>query len=231
MPSTIAIVPAFFRNLSFNPEKDLLPVSQFFEGTLLIAANPKTTITSLPELIAQAKARPGKINFGSSGVADTLQLGIEMLKVETGTDMLAVPYKGQGPMLLALLGGEVDVAVVSAQLSLPHIRSGKLRPLAMTGAKRSPALPDVQTVSETIPGYELTSWHGVFAPASTPPELVQRLQRAVVEVTKDPEVRKIVEDAGNELVGSTPEAFKAKFDAEVAMFKQVVKQANLPLQD
>lgn len=230
-PSTIAILPAFYHKLSFDPAKDLVPVSQFLEGTLLVAANPGTGIGSLQELISRAKAKPGKLNFGSSGVADTLQLGIEMLKVDTGTDMVAVPYKGQGPMLVALLAGEVDVAVVSVQLSLPYIRNGKLRALAVTSPKRSPALPDVPTVSETVPGYELASWHGVFAPASTPRDLVQRLQREIEEISKDPAVRKTVEDAGNAVLGSTSEAFRKKFEAEIVKYKNVVKQAQLPLQD
>lgn len=230
-PSTIAIFPALFTKLNFNPEKDLQPVSQFISSSMLIAVNPKTEAHSVKDLIALAKNKPGQLNFGSAGVADTLQLGMEMFKVDTGTDLVAVPYKGQGPMLVAMLAGEVDVGLLSLQLALPYVRNGKLRVLGVTAAKRSPALPDVPAVGETVPGYELTSWHGLFAPSTMPRELVLRIQREVAEVAKDPSVRRTIEEAGNEVMGSTPEAFKAKFAGDVAKFKNVVRQAKLPPQD
>ncbi|MGE4338104.1 MAG: Bug family tripartite tricarboxylate transporter substrate binding protein, partial [Pigmentiphaga sp.] len=230
-PSTIAIFPALFRNLNFDPMKDLVPVSQFISSAMLIAVHPDTEAKSIEELVALAKANPGELNFGSAGVADTLQLGIEMFKVDTGTDMLAVPYRGQGPMMIALLGGEVDLGLLSVQTALPSVRQGALRALGVTGATRSAALPEVPTVGETVSGYELTSWHGVFAPVGTPSEVVERIQLAIAEVTRDPSVRKIIEDAGNEVVGSTPEAFKDKFTSDIEMFSNVVKQAELPMQD
>lgn len=230
-PSTIAIFPALFSKLNFDPQKDLVPVSQFISSAMLIAVHPKVEARSIRDLVALAKTNPGKLNFGSSGVADTLQLGMEMLKVETGTDMVAVPYKGQGPMMMALLAGQVDVALLSLQVALQAVKAGQLRVLAVTGEKRSSALPDVPTVAETVPGYELTSWHGVFAPASTPRDLVNRIQREIAEVARDPSVRKTIEDAGNEALGSTPVAFQAKFSGDVAKFKQIVRQAHLPMQD
>lgn len=230
-PSTIAILPAFYSKLNFDPEKDLQPVSQFISSALLIAVNPKTPARTVPELVALAKAKPGALNFGSPGVADTLQLGMEMLKVDTGTDLVAVPYKGQGPALIALIGGEVDTGLLSLQVALPPIKAGKLRVLAVTGPKRSAALPDVPTVGESVPGYELTSWHGLFAPASTPKDIVLAIQHEVAEISKDPTVKKVVEDAGNEVMGSTPDAFKAKFMSDVTKFRNVARQAKLPMQD
>lgn len=230
-PSTIAIFPALFQKLRFDPVKDLRPVTQFIASSMLIAAHPQLDAQSVPELIALAKAKPGKLFFGSAGVADTLQLGMEMFKVDTGTDLVAVPYKGQGPMYAAMLGGEVTVGLLSIQLALPAIRSGKLKALAVTGPKRSAALPEVPTVGETVPGYELTSWHGVFAPSTVPREVIDRIQREVSEISKDPSVRKTIEDAGNEIVASTPEAFNAKFLKDVSKFKTVVREAKLPPQD
>jgi tripartite-type tricarboxylate transporter receptor subunit TctC len=230
-PNSISILPALYHKLNFEPEKDLTPVSQFISSALVIAAHPRMEARSVKEVVALAKAKPGRLNFGSSGVADPLQLGMEMLKISTGTDMLAVPYKGQGPMMLALLAGEVDVAIVSLQTSLQALRAGKLRALAVTSSKRSPALPEVPTVAETVPGYELTSWHGLFAPAGTPRDVVLRLQRAVADAARHPDVKRTVEDAGNEVVGSTPEAFQAKFAADVAKFRAVVRDAKLPPQD
>ena len=231
-PNSIAINPALYRKLPFNAEKDLIPVTQALSTTLVIAAHPKIKIGTVQELVALAKSQPGKLNFGSSGVADPLQLGMEMLKISSGIDMLAIPYKGQGPMFAALLAGEVDVAVVSLQAALAPSRAGQLRLLAVTGAKRSIAIPDVPTVAESgVPGYEISSWHGFFAPAGTPREIVMRVQREVARAVQLPDVRQRVESTGNEVVGSTPEEFEAKFRADVARFKKIVQDARIPPQD
>ena len=231
-PISIAIGPALYRKLSFDPEKDLAPVSQTVSTTLVLAAHPKAGVQTVKELIARAKAEPGKINYGSSGVADPLQLGMEMMKSMTGTDMLAIPYKGQGPMFQALLAGEVDVAIVSMQSALAQFKNGRLKPLAITGAKRSRALPELPTMEENgLPGYDLTSWHGIFAPAATPREIVARLQREAARAVQSPEVKQRVESTGNEVVGSTPAEFDAKYRADIARFKKIVKDAGLPFQD
>lgn len=231
-PNSIAINPALYRKLPFDPEKDLAPISQALSTTLVVAAHPKVGIGTLQELVALAKAQPGKLNFGSSGVADPLQLAMEMLKTSTGIDMVAIPYKGQGPMFAALLAGEVDVAVVSLQGALAPSRSGQLRILAVTGSKRSRAIPDVPTVAESgVPGYDISSWHGFFAPAGTPPEIIARLQKEVARAAFLPDVRQRVEATGNEVVGSTPEEFAAKFRADVARFRKIVQDARIPYQD
>ncbi len=231
-PNSLAIAPALYKKLGFDPEKDLVPVSQFASTTLVLAAHPKINVATVPELVALAKAQPGKLNFGSSGVADPLQLGIEMLKTMAGIDMLPIPYKGQGPMFAALMGGEVDVAIVSLQTALGPIKAGNVRVLAITGSKRSTALPGVPTVAEAgLPGYDLTSWHGVFAPAGTPREVIDRLQKDIARVAQLPEVRQRVESTGNETVGSTPEEFDVKFKSDVARFKKIVADARLPMQD
>jgi tripartite-type tricarboxylate transporter receptor subunit TctC len=231
-PNSLAIAPALYKKLGFDPEKDLIPVTQFASTTLVLAAHPKINVSTVPELIALARASPGKLNFGSSGVADPLQLGIEMLKTMAGIDMLPIPYKGQGPMFTALLAGEVDVAIVSLQTALSPIKAGHIKVLAITGSKRSTALPGVPTVAEAgLPGYDLTSWHGIFAPAGTPREVVDRLQREIARVANLPEVRQRVEATGNETVGSTPEEFDTKFKTDVARFKKIVQDARLPMQD
>jgi tripartite-type tricarboxylate transporter receptor subunit TctC len=231
-PISLAIGPALYRKLSFDAEKDLAAVSQTVATTLVLAAHPKTGVQSVKELVARAKAQPGKLNFGSSGVADPLQLGMELLKTSAGIDMLAIPYKGQGPMFQALLAGEVDVAVVSMQSALSQIKAGRLLPLAVTAKRRSSALPDVPTVEELgYPGFEMPSWHGIFAPAATPRDIVARLQREAARAVNTPEVRQRVESTGNEVVGSTPEEFDAKYRADVARFKRIVRDAGLPFQD
>jgi tripartite-type tricarboxylate transporter receptor subunit TctC len=231
-PNSVAIMPAFYRKLSFDPEKDLAPVSQFASTTLVMAVHPKLGVGTVKELVALAKSRPGKLNFGSSGVADPLQLGIEMLKTMTGIDMLPIPYKGQAPMFTALLAGEVDVAIVSLQLALAPARMGTLKVLAVTGPKRSIALPSVPTMAESgLVGYDLTSWHGIFAPAGTPRDVIDRLSREIARVANLPDVRQRIEATGNETVGSTPEEFEAKYRSDIARFKKIVQDAKLPLQD
>ena len=231
-PISIAIGPALYRKLPFDAEKDFAAVSQTVATTLVLAAHPKTGVQSVKDLVARAKAQPGKMNFGSSGVADPLQLGVELLKTSAGIDMLAIPYKGQGPMFQALLAGEVDVAIVSLQSALPHFKSGRLTPLAVTSRRRSAALPDLPTVEETgLPGYDMSSWHGIFAPVATPREVLNRLQREAARAVQSAEVRQRVESTGNEVVGSTPAEFEAKFRSEVARFKKIVKDAGLPYQD
>jgi tripartite-type tricarboxylate transporter receptor subunit TctC len=231
-PISLAIGPALYQKLPFDAEKDLAPVSQTVSTTLVLAANPKSGIQSVKDLVARAKAQPGKLNFGSSGIADPLQLGMELLKTSAGIDMLAIPYKGQGPMFQALLAGEVDVAVVSMQSALSQFKNGRLQPLAVTTRRRSGALPEVPTVEELgYPGFEMPSWHGIFAPAATPRDIVARLQREAARAVQTPEVRQRVESTGNEVVGSTPEEFDARYRADIARFKKIVKDAGLPFQD
>ena len=231
-PISIAIVPALYRKLPFDPLRQLAPVTQIVSTTMVLAAHPKVQVSSVKELIALAKAKPGSLNFGSSGIADLLQLGMELLKTSAGVEMLAIQYKGQGPMFAALLGGEVDVAIVSLQGALAPIRSGALRVLAMTGAKRSAALPDVPTVAESgFPGFDISSWHGMFAPAGTPHEVINRIQREAARAVNLPDIRDRVRATGNETVGSTPEEFNARFRADVANFIRIVKDARIPNQD
>ena len=231
-PNSIAINPAPYRKLPFNAEKDFSPVSQVISTTLVLAAHPKLKLATVADLIGAAKAQPGKLNFGSSGVADPLQLGMEWLKSSAGLDLLAIPYKGQAPMFAALLAGEVDVAIVSLQLALGPIKTGQLKVLAVAGGRRSVALPDVPTVAESgMPGFDISSWHGFFAPAGTPRETIVRLQREVAGAVQLPDVRQRVESTGNEVVGSTPEEFDAKFRADVARFKKIVADARIPPQD
>ena len=231
-PISLAIGPALYRKLSFDAEKDLVPVSQSVSTTLVLAAHPKTGFRTVQDLVARAKAQPGKLNFGSSGVADPLQLGMEMLKTSAGLDLQAIPYKGQGPMFQALLAGEVDVAIASLQSALSQIKGGRLNALAVTARRRSVALPEVPTVEEAgYPGYEMVSWHGIFAPAATPKDVIARLQREAARAVNAPEVRQRVESTGNEVVGGTSQEFEARFRADVERFRKIVKDARLPFQD
>ena len=231
-PNSIAIGPALFRKLPFDARKDLVPVTQLISTTLIIAANPKLGVSSLKELVALAKSKPGKLNFGSSGVADPLQLGMELLKVSADIDMQAIPYRGQGPMVTALLGDQVDLAVMSLSLGLGPVKDGRLRVLAVCGAKRSAKLPGVPTVAESgYPGYNISSWHGLFVPAGTPKEAIDVIQRNAAAAVDSPDIKSRVEAQGNETVGSTPAEFAAKFNEDVERFISIVKKAHIPYQD
>jgi tripartite-type tricarboxylate transporter receptor subunit TctC len=200
-------------------------------STLILVASPALPAKSIPELAALAKAKPGTLNYGMSGIGNPLQLTMEMLKVATGLDAVAVPYKGDAPIMAALIAGEVQVAVVPLSIARPLIEANQIRPLAVTGVRRSSVLPDVPTIAETIPGFESSSWQGWFAPAKTPPEIVGFIQRETAKALTAPDLRERLRGWVNEPVGSSPEEFDAFFRAEVAKFARVVKDAHVPLQE
>ena len=184
------------------------------------------------ELIALAKAKPGSLNYGMTGVGNPLHLTMEMLKTTAGIDIQAVPYKGDAAIFPALITGEIHVAVVPMATSLGHVRAGSVRALAVGGAKRSAALPDVPTVAESgVAGFESTSWQGWFVPAGTPREVVDVIQRAAAKALTAPDLLERLRITGNEAVGSTPAEFEARFRADLAKFAKIVKEAHIPVQD
>jgi tripartite-type tricarboxylate transporter receptor subunit TctC len=227
----LAIAPAIFRTLPFDTLSDFTPVTQLVATTLILVASPQLAAKSLPELIALAKSKSRDLNYGMSGVGNPLHLTMEMLKVATGIDIQAVPYRGDAPIMTALVAGEVQVAIVPLAIARPLIESGQIRALAVTRAQRSPVLPDVPTIGETVPGFESTSWQGWFAPAKTPREIVELVQGGVAKALQVPDVLERLRTWTNEPVGSRAEQFDAYFKAEVAKFKKVVKDANIPLQE
>ena len=227
----LAIAPAIFRTLPFDTLSDFTPVTQLVATTLILVASPQLPAKSLPELIALAKSKSRDLNYGMSGVGNPLHLTMEMLKVATGIDIQAVPYRGDAPIMTALVAGEVQVAIVPLAIARPLIESGQIRALAVTRAQRSPVLPDVPTIGETIPGFESTSWQGWFAPAKTPREIVELVQGGVAKALQVSDVLERLRTWTNEPVGSRPQEFDAYFKTEVAKFKKVVKEANIPLQE
>jgi len=227
----LAISPSLYRTLPFDVHKDFIPVTQVVASQLVFAANPKFPPNTIAELIALAKAKPGSLNYGSTGIGNPLHLTMEMLKSTTGIDIQAVPYRGDAPLNAALIAGDIQVAVVPMATSRPHVESGLLKALAIGGAKRSPALPNVPTVAETIPGFESTSWQGFFVPANTPREVVTLLARATAKALKSPDVVERLKAGGNEGVGSTPDEFAARFRADIVKFAKIIKDAHIPTQD
>jgi tripartite-type tricarboxylate transporter receptor subunit TctC len=227
-----AISPAIYRTLPFDTLKDFIPVTQLVATSTVLVANTKLPAKSVKELIALAKASPGKLNYGMTGVGNSLHLTMEMLKRAAGIDIQAIPYRGDAPLNTALMAGEIDVAIVPIGTIGPLIESGHLKALAVNSARRSPVLPNVPTVSEdAIPGFEAAGWQGYFVPAGTPRDIVERIQRETAKAIASPETNERIKAMGNEPVGSTSEAFDAKFKADVARFIAVVKEAGIPLQN
>jgi tripartite-type tricarboxylate transporter receptor subunit TctC len=227
-----AISPALYRKLPYDAAKDFVPVTQLVATALILVAYPKLPAASVSELIALAKSKPGGLNYGSTGVGNPLHLTMELLKISTGIDIVPVPYKGDAPLNAALMAGEVEVAIVPLSTSVPFIKSGRLRALAVTSTRRTTVFPDVPTIAEgAVPGFDSTSWQGFFVPAKTSRTIVDVIQRETVKALNTPEVRERIHGMGQEIIGSTPDEFDAKVKADLAKFARIVKEARIPLQD
>jgi tripartite-type tricarboxylate transporter receptor subunit TctC len=228
----LSLSPSLYRKLPFDPVKDFVPVVQFTTSPLLIVASAKAPITSLKELIALAKQKPGELNFGSTGIGIPLHLTMEMLKGAAGIDIVHVPFKGDAPLLQSLIAGDVQVACVPFATALQHIEAGTLRALAVTTAQRVSVLASVPTVAESgFPGFESSSWQGWFVPTGTPRDVVMKLNSYGRKALAAPDVIEKLKSFGNVPVGNSPEEFDAFFKADVAKFAKVVKDAKIPQLD
>jgi tripartite-type tricarboxylate transporter receptor subunit TctC len=227
----IAISPSLYKVLPFDSNKDFAAVTQLVRSQLILVANPKLEANNVAELIKLAKAKPGGLNYGSTGVGNPLSLTMEMLKSAAGLEIQAVTYRGDAPANAALIAGEIQLGVMPMATTLPLVQGGQLKALAIGGATRSPAMPDVPTVGETIPGFESTSWQGYFVPAATPRDVVVRLQQETAKVLKLPEVMERLRAGGNEGVGSKPEEFDRVFRADIVKFAKIIADAKIPKLD
>ena len=227
----IAISPSLYKTLPFDSQKDFTAVTQLVRSQLILVANPKLEANNVAELIKLAKAKPGALNYGSTGVGNQLSLTMEMLKSAAGLDIQAVTYRGDAPANAALIAGEIQLGVMPMATTLPLVQGGQLKALAIGGAARSPAMPDVPTVAETIPGFESTSWQGYFVPAATPRDIVVRLQQETAKALKHPDVMERLRAGGNEGVGSTPEEFDRVFRADIVKFAKIIADAKIPKLD
>ena len=230
--SNFAPVAVLSRNLPFDPIKDFVPVTQLIATEFALVAHSRLQVVTLKELVTLAKSKPGALNYGSSGVANPLHLAMELLKTSAGVDIVPIPYKGDGPLFQALIAGEVDVAVVGLSQILPHIKSGRVKALGVTSAKRSTAMPEIPTISEQgVASIDTPGWHALFAPGRTPREVVGAIAQAAAKTVNTRENRERLALRGQEAVGSTPAEFDAKFKAEIVKFAEIVKNSRIPLQD
>jgi tripartite-type tricarboxylate transporter receptor subunit TctC len=226
--STHGINVAVLKNLPYDPVKDFAPVSMLGTTPNVLVVHPSVPAKTFKDFIAYAKANPGKIRYGSSGVGGSPHLAMELLKSLTGTDMLHVPYKGSGPVTIDLLSGQIDTTSASVTSQLPYLKAGKLRALAVTSAKRTAQLPDVPTVIESgVPGYEVTIWYGLFVPAAVPQPIIGRLHAELVKVLDTPTLKQRMANAGIDAVSSTPAELGAFVKAEIAKWTKVVKLAGV----
>jgi tripartite-type tricarboxylate transporter receptor subunit TctC len=226
--STHGINVAVFKSLPYDPVKEFAPVSMLGTTPNVLVVHPSVPAKTFKEFIAYAKAHPGTIRYGSSGTGGSPHLAMELLKSLTGTDMLHVPYKGSGPVTIDLMSGQIHVTSASVSSQLPYIKSGKLRPLAVTSAKRSAQLPDVPTVIESgVPGYEVTIWYGLFVPAGVPQRIIARLHGELVKVLATPMLQQRMANAGIDASSSTPAELGAFVKAEIAKWTQVVRIAGI----
>ena len=224
--ATVGLNTLVYKQLAFDPLADLAPIMLIAESQTVLVVNPALPVKNVAELIALAKSKPGQLNFGSTGTGGLSHLVGELFNSAAGIQMTHIPYKGTGPALTDLLGGQIQV--MFNDTSLPHIQSGKLRALAVTGAKRWPQLPDVPTLAELgMPGYETYNWFGILAPAKTPAGIVARLNRELLAIMQDPAMKAWMESRGAEAVTSSPEEFAAYIKKDLAKWTRVVKEVGI----
>jgi tripartite-type tricarboxylate transporter receptor subunit TctC len=226
----LSFAPAIHPNLSFDPQKDLTPVSLAANQAFVVAVGAAVPASSMQELIALAKSRPRSLSYGSGGTGTASHLGTELLQLKAGISLLHVPYKGTGPGMTALLGGEIQVLLVGLATVLPYVRAknDKVKVFAVTGAKRSPAAPELPTIAESgVPGYAFDVWYGLVFPGGTPRALVTKTNAEIGKLLKSPTLRERYAAGGLEPLTSTPEEFRDLIRREVPIWKEVARQAKV----
>ena len=227
--SSHAMHPAVYANLPFDTEAAFAPITLLVRAPYMLLVHPGVPARSTAELIAYAKSRPGKLDYGSAGNGGGVHLSLELFKTVAGIDLVHIPYKGGGPVLMDLAGGQIQVSMVPVVAALPLVRDGRLRALAVTGRERVAVLPDLPTLAETLPGFDTTSWYGALAPAGTPATIVTRLNAELDRIVREPDVLQRIIEMGAEAAGGPPASFGALIHREIARWDAVAKQANVRL--
>lgn len=226
--ATLAIGPSLYKKLNYDAIKDFTPISLLSQVNMIVLAHPSLPVKNLKEFVEYAKANPGKLNFGSGGIGAISHLGCELLKSVAKINIVHVPYKGTGPALIGLMGGEVNMTVSSPSAAIPQIQAGKATALAVLGNERLPSLPNVPTAKEMGIDLVVTSWHGLLAPAGTPRSIVDRLSKEWVKVAAMPDTKEKMQSAGFEPYSSTPDQYSEFLKAETELWARVIKEANIP---
>ena len=228
MMSATSVIRPLLYSARYDMVRDFSPVSQVSAQPYLLVVNPSIPAKTVQELVVFAKANPGKLNYASAGQGSIIHLATELLRVQTGTRMVHVPYKGMGAAYPDLLAGHTQMALGSIVSAQPHVRAGRLRGIAVTSARRAASSPDIPTIAESgVKGYAVTNWYGVLAPAKTPGAIVERLHSEIAKVIRDPDVAKHFAADGAEAVSSTPREFAAHISAESRKWAMVIKEAGI----
>ena len=227
-PSPLTVAPSLYAKIPYDPQKDLQPITLAATVPNILVVHPSVPVTNVRELIAWGKANPDKLNYASSGNGGSGHLQGAMFMVLAGLKGQHIPYKGSGPATAALIAGEVQMGMADMLNMLPHVRSGRMRALAVTAARRSPAVPDVPTIAESgLPSYDASTWYGVLVKAGTPPDIFRRITTEVVGALNAPDVRETFGREGGVLVANTPEQFAEHIRNETARWAQVIREAKV----
>jgi tripartite-type tricarboxylate transporter receptor subunit TctC len=220
------INPHLYRKVAYDAVRDFTPIVQFVAVPLMMASNPSFPAKSVKDLIAEARSRPGRINYGSGGSGSSSHLAMELFKTMSGTDLNHIPYKGTGPLITDLIAGQLSITIASAVPLSPQVKAGKLRGLAVTSPKRSPSFPDLPAIAETVPGYEVVNWFGIMAPAGTPPAIVARINKDFNDALSSQKLREQLAAQGADATGGTSAEFAKIVRADFAKWAKVVKASG-----
>jgi len=224
---THAVNPFLVKNMPYDPLKDFVPVVFVLDAEGLLAVNPSLPVKNVSELIAYLKANPGKVSYGSGGIGTASHLAGELFVMTTKVDMVHIPYKGNALAITDLIGGQTQVMFATMPTILPYVKSDKLRGLAVTGANRDPSMPDLPSISETLAGFDVKNWIGLFAPAGTPPAVVKKLHDEVSKIMQQPSVQKKLESEGAKYYAMSPEAFGTFQKKESVRWGKIIKSAGI----
>jgi tripartite-type tricarboxylate transporter receptor subunit TctC len=224
--ASLAVNQTLYRKLNYSAVRDLAPVLLVSSTPLVLVVHPSVPAKSVKDLVTLAKANPDKLNYASTSSGTTSHLSAELFKTMTGTRITHIPYKGSGPAVTALMGGEIDMLFSPMPPTVPLVKAGRIRALAVTTLKRSPVMPDVPTMNDTLKGFESDNWYGMFFPAGTPREIINRFHAEMSKVLKDSDVRALMAKEGAEPLGSSPDEFGAYFKKEVEKYAKVIKAAG-----
>jgi tripartite-type tricarboxylate transporter receptor subunit TctC len=227
---THAVNQSLFKSMPFDTMKDFVPIAHVLDAEGLLVVHPDLPAKTVPELIALARSQPGKMSYASGGLGTTSHLAGELFKSVAKVDIVHVPYKGNSPAITDLVGGQTQMIFATMPTVLPMVKAGRLRAIAVIGPQRSPALPDTPAVAESLPGFEVSNWIGLFAPAGTTPEIVARLNAEVQKIMRSPEIEKRLEAEGAKFIPTTPQSFAAFQRAEAEKWARAIRDANIKVE-